>query len=297
MMSSYHLLSSSDELPPPSPWNVQALWEVLRPNLPDLSIEVVDQVDSTNQTLVQRLHGAVRNAQGRDLRAQDLSPSLLVAQRQIAGRGRLGRNWMSRHGASLTFSLQLALERSDWSGLSLAVGLAVARAFDPTAQRLGLKWPNDLWIKDGPDGQGRKLGGILIEGLGVSGRRMAIIGVGLNILPLRMAEPVAALSELWPDLTAPQALHRVMPELVRTIHMFEAQGFAAMVDDFARYDLLRGHPVVTTDAQCPQGIAEGVAADGALCVRQGDQHMRIVSGEVSVRPAAAVAGSTSFHAD
>ncbi len=268
-----------------SPWNVQALWEALRGELPELSIEVVDQIDSTNQALVQRLHTAVRNAQGRELRAQDLCPSLLVAQRQTAGRGRLGRSWMSRPGASLTFSLVLALDRPDWSGLSLAVGLAVAQALDPAAERIGLKWPNDLWLMDGP-GQGRKLGGILIEALSAGGRRMAVIGIGLNVLPLRMADPVASLSELLPEVNAPQALHQLMPGLVRALKAFEHQGFAPLVADYARYDLLRHQPVSTTDANCPQGLAEGVADDGALCVRQGERLVRIISGEVSVRPGA-----------
>jgi BirA family biotin operon repressor/biotin-[acetyl-CoA-carboxylase] ligase len=274
---------ASPEVPPMSPWNVQALWELLRPELPELSIEVVDQIDSTNQALVQRLHTAVRQAQGRGLRAQDLAPCLLVAQRQTAGRGRLGRSWMSRQGASLTFSLVLPLTRTDWSGLSLAVGLAVAQAFDPQASQIGLKWPNDVWLLDGP-GQGRKLGGILIEALSAGGQRMAVIGIGLNVLPLRMAGAVAALNELLPDISAPLALHRLMPVLAHTLKAFDAHGFAPMVADYARYDLLLNQPVSTSDANCPHGVAQGVADDGALCVRQGEQLLRIISGEVSVRP-------------
>lgn len=269
--------------PPPSPWGLQSLWDVLHPELPGLSIEVVDQVESTNQALVQRLHTAVRNAQGRELRAQDLMPSLLVAQRQTAGRGRLGRSWMSKPGASLTFSLVLPLQAADWSGLSLAVGLSLAQALDPHACHIGLKWPNDLWVMDGP-GRGRKFGGILIEALNAGGRRMAVIGIGLNVQPLRMSDPVAAIQEFAPDLDAPAVLSRVAPGLVHGLKAFEQHGFAARAAEFARYDLLRGQALTTTDPQCPQGVAEGVAPDGALCVRQGERLHRIVSGEVSVRP-------------
>ena len=83
-------------------------------------------------------------------RQADTQPCLLVAEHQTAGRGRLGRSWQSARGASLTFSLALPLAPRDWSGLSLAVGVALAEALQPAGRdapwRLGLKWPNDLWL-------------------------------------------------------------------------------------------------------------------------------------------------------
>ena len=82
-----------------------------------------------------------------------------MAEQQTAGRGRQGKAWWSEAGASLTFSLGLPLAPGDWSGLSLAVGLALADALDPLPgaglaspagppPRLGLKWPNDLILLD-----------------------------------------------------------------------------------------------------------------------------------------------------
>jgi len=99
---------------------------------------------------------------------------LLVAQEQTQGRGRQGRAWHAQPGSSLTFSLGLRLAPQDWSGLSLAVGVALADALDPArgpssgsedaAPRILLKWPNDLWLRDAQAaGGGRKLGGVLIE--------------------------------------------------------------------------------------------------------------------------------------
>ena len=67
-------------------------------------------------------------------RGADVQPCLLVAEQQTRGRGRLGRDWVSSAGASLTFSLALPLAPADWSGLSLAVGLALAEALEPAAR-------------------------------------------------------------------------------------------------------------------------------------------------------------------
>src|SRR5262249_34608346 len=166
-------------------WGAEALWEALEPVLPGLSIEIVERLDSTNSELLERLRRAARMQQeGRGGRASDdVQPQLLVAIHQTAGRGRLGRRWHSTPGASLPFSLSLTLEGSDSSGLSLAVGLALAEALAPHARHVAVKWPNDLMLHPLPDEAererhplGRKLGGILIESVTVGARRLAVIG-------------------------------------------------------------------------------------------------------------------------
>lgn len=290
MESSVHPIGAPEHGGHHGSWGTQALWEQLSPLLPGLSIEVVDRLGSTNAALVDRLREAsrgARDAHGRGLRADDLRPTLLVAIDQTQGRGRLGRNWQSSAGASLTFSLSMPLDRADWSGLSLAVGVAIAGAFDPAGSVIGLKWPNDLWLRQG-EALGRKVGGILIEAMGIGDHRMAVIGVGLNVQPVHMAEAAASLSEMDPQLTPQAALSRLMPPLVRALLGFEREGFAGFEAAYAQRDLLRGGQVVTTDAACPRGEAIGVDADGALQVRdEGGQVHRIVSGEVSVRPAPA----------
>lgn len=261
-------------------WGTQALWEAVSPLLPGLSIEVVEQIGSTNGELIERLRVVASSGRTRHVRADDLCPCLLVAEQQTQGRGRLGRAWQSSAGASLTFSLSLPLQREDWSGLSLAVGLSVAEALDPEAKHLGLKWPNDLWVSDGSH---RKLGGILIEALSVGQTRVAVIGIGLNILPL--GQGVASLSEFHPGASAPWALTKLLPVLVQRLQRFEQQGFAEAVEAFAARDILRGRTLTTTDPACPLGLAEGVDVDGALLLRGDTGPYRIVSGEVSVRPA------------
>lgn len=277
----------------PLRWHAEALWEQLEPLWPGLSVEVLAEADSTNTRLLERVRMAV---------AGEAQPCLLVAESQTAGRGRLGRPWQATAGQSLTFSLALPLAPADWSGLSLAVGVALAEALQPTAAGapvpqpwLALKWPNDLWLQTAP-GQGRKLGGILIETVAAAGgQRWCVVGVGLNVLPLTPSDGGstpgfssghAALHELDARYTAPLALAAVAAPLLRALKAFEAQGFTPLVPAFARRDLLLGQALFTTGATGQpllQGVGAGVDASGALQVLVGRQMHAVVSGEVSVR--------------
>jgi BirA family transcriptional regulator, biotin operon repressor / biotin---[acetyl-CoA-carboxylase] ligase len=258
-------------------WATASLQRALQPLLPGLQVQAVASVDSTSTRLVERLRGG------------EAAPRLLVAEMQTAGRGRNGRRWTSAPGASLTFSLGLPFAPVDWSGLSLAVGVALADAIEPQPARLMLKWPNDLWLADAPgSSRWRKLGGILIETVVAGESRACVLGIGLNVLPRAdvqdLASGYACVQELDDTLDAPALLAGVAPALVAALQRFEREGLAPFADAFARRDLLRGQSVSTTLASVPIGVAEGVDAQGALCVRHAGGVTAVSSGEVSVRP-------------
>lgn len=280
-------------------WGAEALWQQLEPQLPGLSIEIVPSCGSTNSVLLERARQGQRDS------------AVLVAEQQTAGRGRNGKAWHSDSGAALLMSLAVVLKPRDWGGLSLAVGVAVAEALEPTmssdtAPRIALKWPNDLWLRDGAaplPGQGRKLGGILIETLPVADARLAVIGVGVNVKPLSdeggdgagraPAQPAhelfasgrACWQELCASATPPQALAAVLPALVRALRRFETDGLAPFLPAYAQRDLLRGCSVRSNGTQPVHGVVQGVAEDGGLLVRASDGALhRLGSGEVSVRP-------------
>lgn len=302
-------------------WGAEALWEALHPLLPGLSVEVAASLPSTNTTLIERAR-----ASGRDLvstadddlalvrrsvesgafgrRAVDWQPCLLVAERQTAGRGRMGRAWWSGADASrgptsltpsltpsLTFSLGLPLAPRSWSGLSLAVGVALAEALDPTGRRVRLKWPNDLWLGDATDAGGRKFAGVLIETIALpadSAARYAVIGVGLNLdapaADAGIAQPVAGWREAEPQADAPALLVRLAPALLATLAAFESGGFAAFAGRYARRDALAGRNVTVAATPPYAGRADGVDEGGALRLVT-DSGLRLVdSAEVSVRP-------------
>lgn len=263
------------------------LESLLSPLLPDLSIELLSEIDSTNAELMRRA------------RSGSASPVLMVAQRQSAGRGRLGRPWSGAEGDSLMFSLGLPLAPLKWTGLSLAIGLAAAQALQPqeagiTApqRRLGLKWPNDLWLYSG-----RKLGGILIETANMpkarsASQRYVVIGIGLNIRPIRPSTcetdkswntPAACLQDLDARWTANEALVCIAPAVLRQVLAFAQSGFAPFAAQFAQFDVLLNQPLHTSCGL--RGTGCGVDEEGALLLSGQDGSIHAVhSNEVSVRP-------------
>jgi len=251
-------------------WQSEAIWEAVAPLLAGFTVEVLPEIDSTNSELMRRA------------RAGRTEPVLLVGERQTAGRGRLGRAWLSAPGDSLTFSLGLEMAPADWAGLSLAVGVSVAESLDPAVR---LKWPNDLWLQD------RKLGGILIEtasfGDGAAAARYAVIGIGINVAPRSaagLATPPACVRDLLPQADAPGVLQRLAAPLVRDLLGFAQAGFRPFHARFDARDALRDRPVSLSDGTV--GTAHGVSESGALLVHTAAGLRPVASSEVSVRPAA-----------
>lgn len=287
----------------PIRWPAEAIWQAVAPQLPGFTVEVLPTIDSTNTELMRRA------------RAGRCEPTLLVAEQQTAGRGRLGRDWHSSlEGVpadtggdlpSLTFSLGLPLAPASWSGLSLAVGVSVAESLQPLpppwgsdTPRIGLKWPNDLWL--GSSAGERKLGGILVETASFlapqgaqsapgSTQRYVVVGVGLNVWPRAggagLSLPPGCLHEVDEQLDAPAALARVVPPLVAMLQLFATYGFAPLQARFDQRDILQNRAVVLSDGS--SGTAHGVAPDGALRVLTEQGMQSITSSEISVRPASA----------
>ena len=259
----------ADGAPAPLPWPAEAVWEAVAPLLPGFSVEILPTLPSTNTALMERA------------RAGCVEPIALVAEQQSAGRGRMGRQWLSeaqgRGPPPLTFSIGLPLAPRDWSGLSLAVGLAVAQSLHADIQ---LKWPNDLWL------HGRKLGGILIETASMGALRYAVIGIGLNIGP-RAAEglrtPPAWLQELMPEVDAAQAFGLIAPAVAKAVLNFADQGMESLRGAYQARDALYGREVLCSDGL--SGIARGIDAQGALLLETAQGLQKISSAEVSVRPA------------
>lgn len=240
-------------------------------------IEVFRTIDSTNTYLVNRAKAGVAGG------------SVCLAERQTAGRGRRNRLWVSPFAANLYLSLlwRFNLAAAELAGLSLAAGVAVARALEELGVTgIGLKWPNDvLW-------QGRKLGGILLElGGEASGPCHIVTGIGLNVTMPASAQD--AIDQPWTDLSTalgagPVSRNvlaaRLLNALVVQYSDFERHGAATLSAHWQRYDLTAGRPVLLKLPNATvTGIARGVDSDGALLLDTGAGVQRFLAGEVSLR--------------
>lgn len=242
------------------------------------SLELHDEIDSTNSHL---LRAAAKGAH---------TGTVCLAEAQNAGRGRMGRDWISPFGANVYLSLLWRFEEpSRVAGLSLAIGVAVIRALAASGLAdVGLKWPNDLLWGE------RKLGGILLEVAGEAhGPCAVVIGLGLN----RYLPPAAARSidQAWGDLhqmagtAAVPARNRliaaILNEMLPLIGDYARQGLASFLPEWRRYHRLQGREAVIQQGESRiRGSIEDVTDEGLLVLRCEDGGLRrFASGDVRLR--------------
>ncbi len=241
------------------------------------TLEIFDEVDSTNQQL---------------LRTADLaSGRVCLAEAQSAGRGRRGRGWVATpcHNILMSMSWRFETGPAGLAGLSLAAGVAVLRALEELGVHdAGLKWPNDI-LSDG-----RKLAGLLIDLRGeASGPSVVVLGLGLNVHlapneATLVDQPWAALRE---SLPAPVDRNRLAGLLILHLHemfrSFEHAGFEAFRAEWERRHLYAGQSVRLQSGQEEvYGTVAGIDAQGGLRVQIAGGELRTFhSGDVSLRAA------------
>lgn len=257
--------------------------QALGPLAGDFELEIVNSLDSTNSALLAR---AAEGAPG---------GLVLAAEQQLAGRGRRGRAWRSQLGHALTFSLlwRFSCGVRELAGLSLAVGIALARALRAAgAAGARLKWPNDILLPEG------KLAGILIEMQGdMLGPSAAVIGIGVNVradaaVSAAVDQPVADLEGAAGMVVDRNALlAALLRELHGVISNFATQGFTPLRGEWQALHAFQDRPVSLQlpDGSELRGLARGVADDGALLLDSDGVITRHHSGECSLRVVEAAA--------
>jgi BirA family biotin operon repressor/biotin-[acetyl-CoA-carboxylase] ligase len=250
----------------------------LGPAAKRVSLEIVDQTDSTSTRLLERAAAGAP------------SGTCLAAEWQSSGRGRRGRSWVSALGGSLTFSILWRFDRGagHLGGLSLAAGAAVARALaDCGVDRVQVKWPNDVIVDF------RKIAGILVETSGeMQGPSVAVIGVGVNFrLPERVLDridqPVTDVARCAGSAPSRSALlARLIARLADALDDFEERGFAGARDGWRALHAYQGRRVrVLPPRQAPfDAKVVDVASDGALVVSTASGPVQLASAEISLRP-------------
>lgn len=217
---------------------------------------------------------------------------VVIAEEQVAGRGRRGRTWLSPPGRNLTLSVPVRprIDAADGWQLGLAVALAVRGACAGlvgsvgSIGSVGLKWPNDLVAVDG-----RKLGGLLIETV-IDGDRLsgAVIGIGLNVnwrvdeMPAEIADVATSLADVvGAAVDRAELLRAVLEGLERELEAVEA-GLSPLDRYRDACDTLGAFVRVEAHGGHIEGRAVDLDGTGALVVETSTGRVPLTSGEVEM---------------
>ncbi len=213
--------------------------------------------------------------------------TLVLADEQTAGRGRLGRRWLAPPATSLLMSLIFypPLAPKEASQLTMLSSLALAAAIEKVTElKVHFKWPNDLLIG------GKKIGGILTE-TGIEEERLeyAVVGIGLNVnyevaqVPEIASTATSLSQELGQDISRLELLGEILWQIEeRYQRLREGESFHR--EWTAHLSALGKCVVVTTLQRVLEGWLEGIDADGALILRQTNGEMtRVLAGDMSIK--------------
>ncbi len=259
-----------------------------------LSMERV--ADQTRRSMFGRSFRYHDEIESTNLEAKSLATAgapqgtVVIAESQTAGRGRLGRRWTSPAGKGLLFSVILRppVAMVDAHLLTLVAAVATAEAIEEiTAAKPSIKWPNDLYIDD------RKVGGILLE---VAGEQDAIewviVGIGLNVnteyteLPVSLRRTAVSLKmATGRPVDRSDLLANVLLKLERHYLHAVREGFQETLSGFRQRDYLAKRNIsVQTRQGHLVGEAVGIDDQGALLVQLPHRHIRrFHAGDVTLR--------------
>ena len=214
------------------------------------------------------------------------APFVILAERQLAGRGRRGRKWVSPFAENIYYSLVLRMDGGmrQLEGLSLVVGLAVLSALrEMGIERAGLKWPNDVLVGN------KKIAGILLELVGDPADVChLVIGIGINA-NMRVASEV---DQAWTSvfLESGKAINRnslvssLNQSLLTYLKRHESSGFAAIQAEWESNHLWQGREVsLIAGVHQVDGTVMGIDQQGALRLRVEGEEKVFSGGELSLR--------------
>lgn len=215
----------------------------------------------------------------------------VVSETQTDGRGRLGKSWFSADGKGLFFSVILrpAVELEELSKSTLIIGLAVAEVLESVYDsiKVGLKWPNDIYINE------KKVGGILVESSPLSDSTVLpflIAGIGINVdlskgdIPNELKDTASSLLiETGRNIDKEELLQALLEGIHKRIDHFERKGFKSLLNVWRGRDILSGKKVKMVDkkGQLILGTAMGVDKAGEFLLKdnKGCVH-QVMSGDV-----------------
>ncbi|SDC41791.1 BirA family transcriptional regulator, biotin operon repressor / biotin-[acetyl-CoA-carboxylase] ligase [Paenibacillus sp. UNCCL117] len=263
----------------PEPFPLPAFMAALRTESFGRKLHYYEEVESTQAVAQQLVQAGAREG------------TLVLAEEQTAGRGRLGRSWHSPRGKGLWFSVVLKpewLNLAQTPQLTLLTAVAVCRAVrSVTSLDAGIKWPNDLLVG------GKKIGGILLEASIENGALLHVIaGIGLSVnlthedFPPELLEKATSLAIARGSRVDRSALlAAVLSEWERLYKLYREEGFAPVKLLWEALAVSLGRPIVCTTPQGRiEGIAERIDEQGALILKLEDGSARtLYSGDIDFK--------------
>jgi len=212
--------------------------------------------------------------------------TVIIAEQQTAGRGRLGRSWEANPNENLIFSIILrpTMSPEAINLLPLSVSVAVAQAVEQcTGLRLECKWPNDLLVNS------RKVAGILLEGsFSKNAVEWIVIGIGVNVnqtrFPGDLDQKATSLKLACNKEIDRTALFRaILESLERYYRVGTDTGFQSILPDWiARTTMIDKNISVMENGKVLSGTVKGLSRDGGLILRTEETERTLFAGDVTI---------------
>ena len=255
------------------PFNGVELQSLLAGNLLGSQVHFFDSIDSTNAKAFELARGGVPEG------------TVVVAETQTRGKGRIGRKWESPAGMNLYLSVVLRpkVAPQGAQGLTFVAALAAAEAVFASGAKPAVKWPNDILIG------GRKTAGILLEMDSEPDRvHFVVAGIGVNLNVRRDMFPeyikdtaTSLFEETGSSVDRGLFTARLLSSMERWYGVYLSEGFVPVIEAWKGWFNSAGKPVkVTFFDRTVEGTCAGVDTDGALLLEREGRVERIISGDV-----------------
>jgi len=212
--------------------------------------------------------------------------TVIIAEQQTAGRGRLGRPWLANPNENLTFSIILrpSISTESINLLPLSVCVAIAEAVEKsTGLAVECKWPNDLLVRN------KKVAGILLEGsYSQSKVDWIVIGIGLNVnqtvFPADLESKATSLKLMaGRDIDRIALFHRILENLEQSYRAGTRTGFHSILPQWtARTRMIDKKISVMERGTLLSGTVKGVSPDGGLVLQSDGSERTIFAGDVTI---------------
>jgi BirA family biotin operon repressor/biotin-[acetyl-CoA-carboxylase] ligase len=204
--------------------------------------------------------------------------TVVIAEMQSHGKGRLGRQWITKPGGAwLSVILKPGIDPAHAASITLLAAVSVTEALRKTGAEAVIKWPNDVLVN------GKKICGILTEmSAETDVVSFIVLGIGVNLnndVPIETATTLKA--ELGHKVDRVKFVQGLLESLEEDYLTFREQGYTSILWSWRRYSDTLGRPVEATyQGEVIRGVAQDIADDGALIVKEKDGNVRkIVSGD------------------